>query len=74
MMMVDKILEDTKALKKMYGSNIEVEVGDDYYVVYFRNSVGSFKFLVNTDKLHHPFSLSYTGDKVSKAIELLQEV
>lgn len=74
MMMANKILEDTKVLKKMYGSNIEVEVGDDYYVVYFKNSLGTFKFLVNADRLHHPFALSYTGEDVSKAIELLQEV
>lgn len=74
MMMADKIIKDTQSLKTMYGANIEVEVGDDYYVCYFTNSIGQFKFFVNSEKLHKPFSLSYVGEYVSKTIEKLQEI
>lgn len=74
MLTYSEIEEDVKELKKMYGSNIEVEVGDDYYVCYFTNSFGTFKFLVDNEKLHKPFSLSYTGDEISKVIEKLQEL
>lgn len=73
-MMADKIQEDVKVLKKMYGSDISVEVGDNYYVVYFINSIGKFKFLVCEQRLDVPFALEYYGEDVSKAIELLQEV
>lgn len=74
MMMADKILKDVQALKKMYGDNIDVEVGDEYYVCYFKNSIGQFKFLVNEDRLNKPFALSFTGEYISKAIEKLQEI
>lgn len=74
MMKADKVIKDSASLKKMYGSNIEIEVGDGYYVCYFNNSIGTFKFLVNDERLHKPFSLSYTGEQVSKAIETLQEL
>lgn len=74
MMKADKIVKDAQSLKKMYGDNVDVEVGDEYYVCYFNNSIGQFKFLVNSDRLHKPFSLSYVGEQTSKAIELLQEV
>lgn len=74
MMMADKIIKDTQSLKRMYGDNIEIEVEDDYYVCYFNNSIGQFKFLVDNEKLHKPFLLSYVGERVSKAIEKLQEL
>lgn len=73
-MKADKIVKDAQALKKMYGDNIEIEVGDEYYVCYFNNSMGQFKFLVSDDKLHKPFALAYVGEQTSKAIEKLQEV
>lgn len=74
MIKADKIIKDAQTLKKMYGDNIEVEVGDDYYRCYFENSVGKFKFLVNPDRIHKPFSLSYEGEQISKVIEKLQEI
>lgn len=74
MKIYEDVVRDTATLKKMYGDNITVEIGDEYYVVYFWNSVGQFKFLVSDDKLHKPFALSYVSENVSKAIELLQEV
>lgn len=73
-MMYSKIEEDVKQLKKMYGSNLDIKVAEDYYVCYFTNSVGAFKFQVLAEKLHNPFALSYNGEDISEAIEKLQEL
>lgn len=70
----DKIIKDAQTLRKMYGDNIKVEIGDDYYSCYFNSSIGKFKFLVNPDRLHKPFALTFVGEQISKAIEKLQEI
>lgn len=74
MIKADKVIKDTKILKDLYGDTIEVEVGDEYYVCYFKNSIGQFKFLVNTDSLNKPFALSYSDVSTVVTITKLQEI
>ena len=74
MINADKVIKDTKILKDLYGDNIEIEVGDEYYVCYFKNSTGQFKFLVNDNNLNKPFALSYVDEQIFKAIKKLQEI
>lgn len=74
MIKADKVIKDTQVLKKLYGDSLEVGVGDTYYACYFKNSIGTFKFLVSDDKLDKPFALSYAEEQALKAIKKLQEI
>ena len=74
MIKADKLIKDTQVLKKLYGDNLEVYLGDAYYACYFKNSIGQFKFLVSDDKLDKPFALSCEEENTLKAIKKLQEI
>lgn len=74
MINADKLIKDTQVLKKLYGDNLEICLGDAYYACYFKNSIGHFKFLVSDNNLNKPFALSYVDEQIFKAIKKLQEI
>lgn len=74
MLKANKIIEDVQKLKELYGDGIDIEVGDDYYRCYFKNSIGLFKFLVSDIQLDKPYGISFEDEADVKLIKNLQEV